>query len=170
MASSDVPAVLEAVELGGADALVRGIHALRAEMADRDGELRDVLARLGRLYERLAGGAPRDDESVTALLRSIDTLATVTEASVDRASDLSRSLQHVVEALTGLATRVDRLVRRTDESEARLERVVHVVEGLSEQVTMIGRNLGSPASSPRPRLRAVGRHDDAPADPLDGVD
>lgn len=138
-------------QLDDMEAVLAAVHSVRAEMAERDGELRDVLARLGRLYERIATTTEQ-----RTLLRSIDTLATVTEASVDRSSDLSRSLQHLVAALQGLATRVDRLVRRTDESEARLERVGDVVEGLSEQVAMIGRHLGAPAER-RPRLRAVGR-------------
>jgi len=85
--------LVPAVEIGATDAVLRALQAVRAEMADRDGELREVLGRLGRLYERIArstadiAGAPAlppsptDDDALRALLRSIETLATVTEAS-----------------------------------------------------------------------------------------
>ncbi|HLG00241.1 MAG TPA: hypothetical protein VI916_07210 [Acidimicrobiia bacterium] len=169
------------------EAMVRAIEAVREELAGRDGELRDALMRIARLYERLAtgrDGAPggaggavgaraglpalapaapapsgADEDTLRMLLRSIDTLATVTEASITRASDLSRSMQYLVEAVQGLTNRVDSLVGRTDTADARLESIAHTVDALSEQVTMLGRRLSAPAPPPRPRLRAIGRDD-----------
>lgn len=171
------------------EAMVRAIEAVREELAGRDVELRDALVRIARLYERLAtvreapkspAGAPpdspralavppapapapapvgADDDALRTLLRSIDTLATVTEASITRASDLSRSMQHLVEAVQGLTNRVDSLVGRTDSADVRLESIAYTVDGLSEQVTMLGRRLSAPAPPPRPKLRAIGRDD-----------
>lgn len=156
-------ALAHPVEPPPAETILRGLQSVRIEMAERDGELRDVLARLGRMYQRLAIAveddaerSPADNETLRALLRSVDALALVTEGSIDRASDLGRSLQRMVETLQGLATRVDRLATRGDEADARVDRLTHLVEGMSEQVAMIGRHLGTGADRPRPRLRAVG--------------
>lgn len=168
------------------EAMLHAVDTVRTEMAGRDAELHQALVRIAQLYERVAenqtersgrgreaiaarsaspapDGAAVDEEALRTLLRSIDTLATVTEASITRASDLSRSVQHLVEAVQGLTHRVDNLVWRSDVADARLEVVGQTVDGLSEQVAMVGRHLGSPAAKPRPALRAVGREDAPPS-------
>lgn len=154
------------------DAVAQAVDALRIEMSERDGELRDVLARLGELYGRIADAQVRladdapdrsvlDEHALRALLRSTEHLATVTEASVDRITDVTRSLERMAESTQGVATRVDRLVRRADESEARLERLVQVTESLRDEVGDLQRGQ-QPRRRP-PRLRAVGG--DTPGEP-----
>ncbi len=148
-----------------ADAVAQAVDAMRLEMSERDGELRDVLGRLGELYGRLADDAPDrsalDEHTLRALLRSTEHLATVTEASVDRITDVTRSLERMAESMQGVATRVDRLVRRADESEIRLERLVQATESLRDEVGDLQR--GQQARRRPPRLRAVG--DAAPGEP-----
>lgn len=154
------------------DAVAQAVDAMRIEMSERDGELRDVLARLGELYGRIADAQVRladdspdrsalDEHALRALLRSTEHLATVTEASVDRITDVTRALERMAESTQGVATRVDRLVRRADESEARLERLVETTESLRDALGDLER--GQPPRRRPPRLRAVGG--DAPEDP-----
>lgn len=159
-----------AVRRSGTETVLDALAAVRSEMADRDEELRDVLTHLGRLWKRIsspaaigfgervdgpAAGAAATDDAVRAMLHSVDTLATVTEASVDRAGDLSRSIQRLVESVQGLSSRLDRLVSRAESSDMRLDKLEHAVDGVVEQVAMIGRRLSAPIGAPRPRLRAV---------------
>jgi len=172
----DASIAVSETEPAESDDVLDALSSVRTEMAERDEELRAVLGRLGELYQGIAEAVgPRDrarleppappaleDGSLRALLRSVDSLATVTEASLDRMADITRSVQRLAEAMHGVAGRVDRLVSRADEAEVRLERVSHLAEGVSEQVGMIGRHLGSNASRPRPPLRAVGVDDATP--------
>lgn len=158
----EVPAVL-APGTEYRDALLGSVHGIRAELADRDGELRDVLRRLGDLYERLAEGTARaggrphaDDRSLRTLLRSVDSLAAVTEASVDRIADISRSVQRLAESVQAVAARVDRLVRRTDESEARVGELAFRTEGLGNEVARLTDRLTHPPGVRPPPLKAVG--------------
>lgn len=154
------------------DAVAQAVDAMRIEMSERDGELRDVLGRLGELYGRIADAQVRladdapdrsalDEHALRALLRSTEHLATVTEASVDRITDVTRSLERMAESMQGVATRVDRLVRRADESETHLERLVQATESLRDEVGDLQR--GQQARRRPPRLRAVG--DAAPGEP-----
>lgn len=154
------------------DAVAQAVDALRVEMSERDGELRDVLARLGELYGRIADAQVRladdapersalDEHALRALLRSTEHLATVSEASVDRITDVTRALERMAESMQGVATRVDRLVRRADASEGRLERLVQVTESLRDEIGDLQRGQ-QPRRRP-PRLRAVG--DAAPGEP-----
>lgn len=156
-------AIVRALELTGSDAVLRAVDAIRGELSDRDNELRAVLARLGELYghlrdatERHAGAAhgTSGNRPTRALLTSVDALTAVTEASVDRSADLTRSVERLAESVHHVAERLDRLTRRVDDTELMARRSVHLTEQTAENLAALARRLSAPTG--RTRLRAVG--------------
>jgi hypothetical protein len=89
---------------------------LRGELAARDAELLEVLRRLGDLYSGLHASVG-SDERLTSVVRAVQTLTSVGDAGVDRLGEVSRSLDHLTDALRALGDRVDALARRVEALE-----------------------------------------------------
>lgn len=106
---------------GARHAAESALESIRAEIADRDEELRAVLARLGELYNKLAEALGAASLlSAHRVVAAVETLTSVGQATAQRLSDVGAVVERLASATHDLTRRVDVLVDRVGRVEERL--------------------------------------------------
>lgn len=108
--------------------LLHAVQDLGTELTERDGELRDVLARFGDLYRRMADDVaslaerrrPIETEGLElqlrALVQSVDTLVGIDTVASERVANLSATVERLAESTSRMERRLAALEERLDEA------------------------------------------------------